>query len=100
LFSCHVVHSTIHVILLSLIDRRIYTSMAYLRLWLSEPLNIAFLGSLDVTIWTDAGIMSQFSTIETTIRVNWSCFSLVRLSDFDDDLDILCLLARMLGLLG
>jgi hypothetical protein len=33
-------------------------------------LTIIFLGSLDVTIWADAGISFQFSTTETTIRVN------------------------------
>jgi hypothetical protein len=51
-------------------------------------LTIVFLGSLDVTIWADAGISFQFSTIETTIRVNFeSCFSLGHLSDLDDDLE-------------
>jgi hypothetical protein len=42
---------------------------------MSEPLTIVFLGSLDVTIWVDAGIESEFSTIETTIRVNWTVVS-------------------------
>jgi hypothetical protein len=31
LFSCHVVHSATHVILLTLVDLRICTSMVYLR---------------------------------------------------------------------
>jgi hypothetical protein len=70
LFSCHVVHFTTHVIPLTLVNLRICTSMVYLRCWLSEPLTIVFLRSLDVTTWVDAGIMSQFSTIETTIMVN------------------------------
>jgi hypothetical protein len=75
LFSCHVVQSATHVIPLTLIDLRICTSMVYLRCWLSESLTTVFLGSLDVTIWADAAIMSQFSTIETTIRVNWGLVS-------------------------
>jgi hypothetical protein len=70
LFSCHVVHSATHVIPLTLVGLRISTSMLYLRCWLSEPLTIVFLGSLDVTIWVDAGMPFQFSTTETTIRVN------------------------------
>jgi hypothetical protein len=65
-----VVHSATHVIPLTLVDLRICTSMVYLRWWLSESLTVVFLGSLDVTIWVDAGIPFQFSTTETTIRVN------------------------------
>jgi hypothetical protein len=75
LFSCHVVHFATHIIPLTLVDLRICTSMVYLRCWLSEPLTIVFLGSLDVTIWEDASIMSQFSIVETTIRVNWRVVS-------------------------
>jgi hypothetical protein len=54
---------------------------------LSEPLTIIFLGSLDVTIWADAGISFQFSTIETTIRVNLRVVLIRHLSDLNDDLE-------------
>jgi hypothetical protein len=75
--------------------------MTYLRWWLSESLTVVFLGSLDVTIWVDASIMSQFSTIETTIRVNWRvvsywCTWAISMMIWN----MWCLLARMLGLLG
>jgi hypothetical protein len=36
---------------------------------------VLFLGSLDVTLWANVGIISQFSTIETIIRVNWRVIS-------------------------
>jgi hypothetical protein len=58
-------------------------------------------GSLDVTICADAGIVPQFSTIETNIRVNWRivsywCTWAISMMIWN----MWCLLAEMLELLG
>jgi hypothetical protein len=73
----------------------------YLRCWLSEPLTIVFVGSLDVMIWADVGLVSQFSTIETTIRVSWGlvsywCTWAISMMIWN----MWCLLAELLELLG
>jgi hypothetical protein len=57
---------------LSPVNLRIWIPSAYLRRWLSGTLTITFLRCLHIVLGANTGIVSQFSTVETTIWVNWS----------------------------